>query len=337
MNDCKHSNLELISGGKEKVRCKHCHLTISVDELAGGCCPECFESTGRRRYDFEPVEDTDSGTTRYRCEDCGAVIENRPIGHPGSASESKFWIVKTGATFAEIRRAHGDFQDWTRAGLGLSETAVCVVRAADGEPLPAPERCAGVVVTGSHAMVTDAPDWSEHLARWIVRVVERHIPFLGICYGHQLLAHAFGGQVGDHPEGMEIGTVDIQLLPEGRKDRLFSVLPDTFAGHTIHTQSVLRLPAGAVVLAQNAYEPHHGFRIGPCAWGVQFHPEYNRDIMRAYVSAQRDALLAQGRDPEAVSGAVCPTPRAAALLEHFTQIATEAGASRGAAADRKGG
>lgn len=58
-----------------KLRCRHCHLTISKGELGEGYCPECFEETGEKRYDFESA-DTDSGDiTRFRCEDCGALIK----------------------------------------------------------------------------------------------------------------------------------------------------------------------------------------------------------------------------------------------------------------------
>jgi hypothetical protein len=50
-------------------------LTISLQELAGGYCPECYDSSGKRRYDFEDVADVEADRTQYRCEDCGVMID----------------------------------------------------------------------------------------------------------------------------------------------------------------------------------------------------------------------------------------------------------------------
>jgi len=74
MSACKHSTLELIPERKSTVRCKHCHLTLSADDLGDGYCPECFDSTGTKRYDFELLSNAGSNVVRYRCEECGAII-----------------------------------------------------------------------------------------------------------------------------------------------------------------------------------------------------------------------------------------------------------------------
>jgi len=68
-------NLVLLPDEKTKLRCRHCHLVITPEELQGGCCPECYETQGRKLYDFEETGAGDIGKTRYRCEDCGAIIE----------------------------------------------------------------------------------------------------------------------------------------------------------------------------------------------------------------------------------------------------------------------
>jgi hypothetical protein len=74
MTSCEHQELSLIPSPGKKLRCRHCQLTIDEEELAGGPCPECLEAFGVRRRDFEPVPDA-VGHTRYRCENCGAVID----------------------------------------------------------------------------------------------------------------------------------------------------------------------------------------------------------------------------------------------------------------------
>ena len=74
MTSCKHSALELIPERKSTVRCKRCHLTMSADELGEGYCPECFEGTGTKQYDFESVTTPGNSGARYRCEECGVII-----------------------------------------------------------------------------------------------------------------------------------------------------------------------------------------------------------------------------------------------------------------------
>lgn len=73
MTACKHASLELIPERKSTMRCKHCHLTMSADDLGDGYCPECFDSTGVKRYDFELIS-SGATVTRYRCEECGVII-----------------------------------------------------------------------------------------------------------------------------------------------------------------------------------------------------------------------------------------------------------------------
>ena len=153
------------------------------------------------------------------------------------------------------------------------------------------------------------------------QVVAAEIPLLGICYGHQLLGRAMGGQVDYHPQGKEVGTFDVRLRTESREDPLFSGLPPQFPVHATHSQSVLTLPPGAVLLAENDFDPHHAFRLGPCAWGVQFHPEYDSRIMRDYIQAQANSLVDTGRNPESLLGAVRETPAANSILKKFADLA----------------
>ena len=71
---CHHSTLELLPETKGKLRCRQCHLTLDREELADGYCPECFQTSGEKRYEFEAIEPADRGVARYRCEDCGAIV-----------------------------------------------------------------------------------------------------------------------------------------------------------------------------------------------------------------------------------------------------------------------
>jgi len=75
MNDCKHNNLLLLSESKHRLQCRNCHLTITEDELGGSFCPECYDRDGSKQYDFDDKAEPNTDTIRYRCEDCGILIE----------------------------------------------------------------------------------------------------------------------------------------------------------------------------------------------------------------------------------------------------------------------
>ncbi len=233
-----------------------------------------------------------------------------------------FLILETGKPVAPMRR-HGDFPHWIRVAAGLPRDAAVVVDVEGGEPLPRREGFAGVIVTGSGAMVTDRLDWSEATAAWLRDAAHAGLPLFGICYGQQLLAHALGGEVGDNPRGREMGTVEIELLPAAADDALFEVLPERFAAQATHLQAVLRTPDGTTVLARSAGDECQAFRWGESAWGVQFHPEFSATHMRGYIQARKVVLQREGLDPQAMLAAVGAAPEARRVMRRFVHWARE--------------
>ncbi len=220
-----------------------------------------------------------------------------------------------------MKSRFGDFEDWTRAGLDVPERFVRVVDVQKGQGLPALEQCAGAVITGSHAMATDEAQWSVRTENWLKDLLYAGVPVLGICYGHHLLARAAGGKAGYHPRGKEVGTVEVRVFSEAAaKDPLFDAVPRRFLAQASHSQTVLELPPAAVHIAESDHDPHHAFRIGARAWGVQFHPEFSADIMRAYIQKQAEDLLQEGQRPDRLVQAVAPTPAAAAILSAFARF-----------------
>ena len=108
-----------------------------------------------------------------------------------------FLIIETGQPVASMRR-HGSFAHWIRVAAGLDRDATVVVDVAGadgsgGDDLPLREGFAGVIVTGSAAMVPDRHPWSERSATWLREAAHAGLPLFGICSGHQLIAHALGG------------------------------------------------------------------------------------------------------------------------------------------------
>lgn len=232
-------------------------------------------------------------------------------------------IIKTGSTFGATRSAHNDFEDWIIDKLGMPQSKPFTVDVQAGDALPEPDRCDGVIVTGSHSMVTDEEAWSQKTGDWLSDVVQRGIPLLAICFGHQLLAKALGGVSGYHPDGMEIGTVDINLTENARDDLLFSDLPKQFKAHTIHSQTVTKLPEGAVRLAYNSHDENHAFRVGKNAWGVQFHPEFDKAVMDSYIEeVSKSGKFGPERKAELLKETQ-ETVEATSILKKFEKIVYE--------------
>lgn len=230
-------------------------------------------------------------------------------------------IVKTGTTLAEIAARRGDFEDWICAGLGEDSPPVEVSAVyPDHEVgLPRPDSLAGVIVTGSSAMVSHAEPWSERTAEWLSTVVDAGTPCLGICYGHQLLAKALGGEVGPNPRGREIGTITVELSG-AHEDPLLGVLGPKARVQASHAEAVLALPAAAKCRGTTSLDPHHVFTLPGRAWGVQFHPEFDAEVMRGYIRGRRQLLIDENLDPGALLEAVEETHSGSRLLARFGSL-----------------
>ena len=229
-------------------------------------------------------------------------------------------VIKTGTTLPELRPRRGDYEDWIVERLGLPWERIERVVVYEGETLPEPSEPAGVVVTGSSALVSAREPWSERTAAWLREAVATGTPLLGICYGHQLLAHALGGRVGRNPRGREIGTVALELHAAAREDPLLSGLPAQMKVQATHVESVLELPPGARLLASSATDPHQAFACGERAWGVQFHPEFDAEAVRTYLEVRREEIRGEGIDPESLLRAVEESPHGTRLLRRFADL-----------------
>lgn len=251
----------------------------------------------------------------------------------------KLLIIKTGETFPVIKERFGDFEEMIRIAADLRSEEVTVAPVYKGiGVLPTLENIGAIVITGSHSMVTNQEEWSESLKAWLKQIAHLQIPTLGICYGHQLLAEAFGGKVDYHPKGIEIGTASIQLTEAAREDALFGCIPPTYCspvnqgnqhtsikatifGHVTHSQTVIRLPEQAVLLASNEFEPHHAFKLKKHMYGVQFHPEFTADIIRVYIDEQREYLEKSGYSIENVCQSVIENDYGTQILQLFVWLA----------------
>lgn len=199
-------------------------------------------------------------------------------------------ILKTGETVPEARALAGDFDAIFERALGDAPGGYRILDPTRGDLLPPVAGIAGILVTGSAGSVMEDPGWMGEAGGWALGAAHLGVPVLGVCFGHQLLADAFGGTVGRSPTGRESGTVEVRLNAVGLDDPLFEGLEETLVVQQAHSDAVLTLPPEAEVLASNGHTDCQAFRIGAKVRGVQFHPEFDAQLSRAYVEARADEI-----------------------------------------------
>jgi GMP synthase (glutamine-hydrolysing) len=178
------------------------------------------------------------------------------------------------------------------------------------------------IVTGSRASVYWDEPWIMDLKRYVGDAIESGLPFLGVCYGHQLLADVLGGSVEDMGE-YEIG---YRTVEHDGRNVLLEGIDEEFTVFTTHSDRVAEAPPGADVFARNDYGIH-GFRKGD-VFAVQFHPEYDMATAES-VTTGKDDILPDTQFQRAL-GSITPDNYAAAceaktLFENFTEHVRRAG------------
>jgi GMP synthase (glutamine-hydrolysing) len=226
-------------------------------------------------------------------------------------------ILVTGDPVPRTRERVGGFADLVRAGLsGVWDGGFVEVDARTAPSLPAAAAFAGVIVTGSASSVTERAPWILRTEAYLAHAVDHEHPVLGICFGHQLLGQALGGVVERNPRGREMGTVGLRIVAD---DPLLDRAIEPALVHATHVDSVTVLPKGAQILATTALEPHAALRFGERAWGVQFHPEFDEQVMTEYVETRVQVLAEEGHDPAALLAAIAAARAGSLVLRRFVE------------------
>jgi GMP synthase-like glutamine amidotransferase len=202
----------------------------------------------------------------------------------------------------------GTLAEWLpAAGVDLE-----VLEPWNGDRVPDRVAADALVVMGGPQQAYDdsSAPWLRQTKQLLRTVTREGMPVLAICLGAQLLAEAMGGRVRPGEDGPELGARFVSKRDAAFDDPLFREIPLSPAVVQWHWDAIVELPAQAVLLAGSPRYPNQAFRVGPKAYGLQFHIEAPAEMVAAWAVADTEAVRAVGLEPVTV-------------LEHVIEVLQE--------------
>ncbi len=168
------------------------------------------------------------------------------------------------------------------------------VAVVDGEMPTAVDEYDAYLVTGSRHGVYDDLAWIPQLMDFIRQAHAANIPLIGVCFGHQIIAHALGGHAAKSKKGWGLGVREVALFdaPEWMRQQ------EAIRLIHIHQDQVEKLPDGAKLIGSNAFCPNAMFMIDNNVFCAQGHPEFTIEYIEALMETRLDIL-----GPDAVADA----------------------------------
>jgi len=218
----------------------------------------------------------------------------------------KLGVLKTGRPPKPAIPQFGTYPDMFMALLGRDAYDWRVYAADEGEYPAAPEDCDAYIVTGSAAGVYEADPWIGRLLDFL-RSAKGRAKLVGVCFGHQAMAQAFGGEVMKSPKGWGIGAHAYRVVRhEPWMDDATTIrLPAS------HQDQVVEKPPGADVILASDFTPFAGlaWRDQP-AISIQPHPEFEPAYAAALIEARRGKVYADEAADRALETLRAPDDRA---------------------------
>jgi len=202
----------------------------------------------------------------------------------------------------------------------LGDYPVTVWRPSDGMSTPELASHRAIMISGSAACVTDPVPWMDSLSSVIHQARDQKVPVLGICFGHQIVAHAlFGHGSVRKAETPEIGWKSIEITGA---DPLLEGLGAEFKTFASHFDEVRDGIPGMTVLARSADCEVQAYRVdGNRIWGVQFHAEMKRSEAEELAVTRIEGRPDLGLDlNQTLAQSMDSTPLASVLFENFLAL-----------------
>ena len=203
-------------------------------------------------------------------------------------------IIDCGPSLSNVSKHFGFAPEWIMESLKNKGCNFTWVKPYVGDKIQSNNADAWII-TGSPCSVYNCEAWMVNLEEEMKNIQSSQIPVLGICFGHQLIAKCFGGEVELNPKGWELGAYPVQFTAAGKKSQLFSGMEENAIVYESHQDSVTVLPENAIELAKNN-KGNQAFMIHDNFYGVQFHPEFSWEVIKMYVFI-RSAMGVKVDDP----------------------------------------
>lgn len=212
---------------------------------------------------------------------------------------------------------------------GLKKSQIITINPLDrgvGAPLPSSLSDYSGIITGASGQfnLSDCDPRVESKIKPLIPLfktaIEKQIPTLAICFGHQLVAQLLGGKVEKDPNQAETGTYQLSLTKEGISSPLYQNIPPKFFAVEGHKDSVVKLPKSATLLASSKRCKNQSYRLGSNFYTTQFHPELDLDGLMWRLSLYPEYLKSTGKTYDQVRSEFNPIPHAKKVLQNFVKL-----------------
>ena len=201
-------------------------------------------------------------------------------------------ILQTDSVLEKFQPQFGDYPQMFERVLHTSAQSMGLQVECVNYPvqsvLPTTIDCDAYLITGSRDSVYDDLPWIFDLVKFLEGALVAGKQILGICFGHQLMAHFFGGRVAPAEGGWAVGVHTSEIVQ--RRNWMGANTGDRFSLLSSHKDQVAELPDGAEVFATNAFCPIAGFTMGDQVITVQGHPEFTKPYAQGLLDHRRNLL-----------------------------------------------
>ncbi|MCC5888585.1 MAG: GMP synthase [Gammaproteobacteria bacterium] len=211
-----------------------------------------------------------------------------------STRSLRIGILKTDRVREEFIDRHGDYPDMFHQLLrdaaraaGMPEPVFHDYDVQHGHYPAEVGECDGYVITGSRDSVYDDHPWIAELSDFVLKLHQRRHKLIGICFGHQLIAQALGGETRAAAGGWAVGVHASRVTAA---PAWMCPQQEQFALLSSHQDQVMRLPEGAALLAENDFCPNAAFTIGDHILAIQGHPEFAKPYSADLMAFRRELL-----------------------------------------------
>lgn len=206
-------------------------------------------------------------------------------------------ILQTDHVRAQFVAQHGDYGDMFTQLLKAQDPDLDLITYDVQVACPEEITCEAYLITGSKDSVYDNLPWIDELVVFLRRVLAADKKVIGICFGHQLMAHRFGGRVAPATQGWAVGVHTSQI--DKVKPWMGAETRSEISLLSSHKDQVMELPANAEVFMSNDFCPVAGFTMGNQVLNLQGHPEfdaaYASDLLDMRAELIGDAVYRAGK------------------------------------------